>query len=211
MAGQMANFVYLVGDREKGECVAVDPAWNVRDIVALAAQDGMKLVGVLATHYHPDHIGGDLFGIAVEGLRELMALSPVPIHAHKEESSGIAHDGLSDATWSSTMPEHDDRGGVPITPFTRPATPGSQCFPVGTIVSGDTLFVGGCGRVDLPGSDPDEMYTTLTQRLARLPEETVLYPGHHYGPAPTSTLGRERRTNHYLQVRTLDDWRALMR
>lgn len=214
VAGQMANFVYLIGDRVTRECMAVDPAWDVRDIVAVAERDGMKLTGVLATHYHPDHIGGDLFGIAVEGLRELMGVNPVPVHAHKDEADGIQFmTGL--AKTDLTLHEGGDAvqvGEVPITMIHTPGhTPGSQCFLVGDrLVSGDTLFVGGCGRVDLPGSDPDEMYRTLTQRLSRLPEDTVLYPGHHYGPTPTSTLGEERQSNQYMRIRSLDDWRALM-
>ncbi len=78
------------------------------------------------------------------------------------------------------------------------------------LISGDTLFVQGCGRVDLPGGDPEEMYRTLTGRLAALPEDTVLYPGHDYGPTPTSTLGEERRSNTYLRVPDLDSWLRLM-
>jgi glyoxylase-like metal-dependent hydrolase (beta-lactamase superfamily II) len=214
VAGRMANFVYLIGDRETGECVLVDPAWDISGLLTVAETDGMKIVGALATHYHPDHIGGDLFGIGVEGLRELMTQRPVPIHANKEEGPGIRYmTGLSAA--DLVLHESGDTlrvGEIPITLVHTPGhTPGSQCFLVGDrLVSGDTLFVGGCGRVDLPGSDPDEMYLTLTQRLARLPGNTVLYPGHHYGPTPTSTLGEERRTNHYLRIGSLEDWRALM-
>lgn len=214
VAGQMANFVYLVGDRAKGECFVVDPAWDIPGLVAVAAADGMNLSGALATHYHPDHVGGDLFGIQVEGLRELMTVHPVPVHANKEEGAGIrAVTGLS----SGDLTLHDagetiQVGDLPITLVHTPGhTPGSQCFLVGNrLVSGDTLFVGGCGRVDLPGSDPDEMYFTLTQRLARLPGDTILFPGHHYGPTPTSTLGEERRTNQYLRIGSLEDWRSLM-
>ena len=214
VAGQMANFVYLIGDRRTRECLVVDPAWDVRDLVSVAEKDGMTITGVLATHYHPDHVGGDLFGIQIEGLRELMGVRPVPVHAHKEEAEGIRYmTGLSKS--DLTLHEAGDTmwvGSVPITLVHTPGhTPGSQCFLVGDrLVSGDTLFVGGCGRVDLPGSDPDEMYRTLTQRLAKLPGETVLYPGHHYGPTMTSTLDEERRTNHYLRIRSLEDWRALM-
>jgi glyoxylase-like metal-dependent hydrolase (beta-lactamase superfamily II) len=91
-------------------------------------------------------------------------------------------------------------------------TPGSQCFLVDNrLVAGDTLFVQGCGRVDLPGGDPDAMYHTLTGKLAKLPTDTVLYPGHHYGPTPTSTIGDELQHNHYMRVRSLEDWRRLMR
>src|SRR5262245_28487190 len=89
VAGQMANFVYLIGDREKRECLIVDPAWSVAELIEIAGRDDMKVMGALATHYHPDHIGGDLFGIAIEGLRELMTVHPVPIHAHRDEAQGV--------------------------------------------------------------------------------------------------------------------------
>jgi hydroxyacylglutathione hydrolase len=214
IAAQMVNFVYLIGDRARGECVAVDPAWDVEGLVAIARADGMRITGALATHYHPDHVGGDLWGLTIEGLARLIALEPVKVHAHRAEVAGIQQvTGLS----AGDFVPHDGGdvvavGDVSIELVHTPGhTPGSQCFLVdGRLVSGDTLFVQGCGRVDLPGADPDEMYRTLTQRLARLPESTLLYPGHDYGPTPTSTLGDERRQNTYLRVRSLDDWRALM-
>jgi len=214
VAGQMANFVYLIGDRQTRECLVVDPAWSVAELIEIAGADGMKVTGALATHYHPDHIGGDLFGIAIEGLRELMTVHPVPVHAHRDEVLGIrAMTGLS----AGDLELHGGgdavlAGEIPVTLVHTPGhTPGSQCFLVGDrLVSGDTLFVGGCGRVDLPGSDPDEMYLTLTQRLAKLPAGTVLYPGHDYGPARTSTLGEERASNQYMRIRSIEDWRALM-
>jgi glyoxylase-like metal-dependent hydrolase (beta-lactamase superfamily II) len=103
-------------------------------------------------------------------------------------------------------------GGVGIELLHTPGhTPGSQCFLVdGRLVAGDTLFVRGCGRVDLPGGDPEEMYRTLTQRLATLGDDVVLYPGHDYADKPTSTLGEERRENHYLRVASLQDWMRFM-
>jgi len=214
VAGQLANFVYLIGDLETRECLVVDPAWSVAELIRIAEADGMKVTGALATHYHPDHIGGDLFGIAVEGLRELMTVHPVPVHAHRDEVPGIrAMTGLS--AGDLTLHGGGDTvtaGAIPVTLVHTPGhTPGSQCFLIGNrLVSGDTLFVGGCGRVDLPGSDPDEMYLTLTQRLTKLPTETILYPGHDYGPTRTSTLERERATNQYMRIRSIEDWRALM-
>ena len=89
-------------------------------------------------------------------------------------------------------------------------TPGSQCFLAEkALVSGDTLFVRGCGRVDLPGADPDQMFESL-RRLATLPDETVLYPGHNYAEVPTSTIAGEKQMNPYLRIESLETWRQMM-
>jgi glyoxylase-like metal-dependent hydrolase (beta-lactamase superfamily II) len=214
IATQMVNFVYLIGDREKGKCLIVDPAWNVQDVVRRVRDDGLEVSGALCTHYHQDHIGGELFGHSIEGLRELLELCDVPVHTHHLEADGVRKvTGIQD---SSLVRHHGgDRvtvGDITIELVHTPGhTPGSQCFLVdGRLVSGDTLFIEGCGRVDLPGSDPDEMYRSLTQRLASLPEDTVLFPGHNYADRPTSTLGDERRNNTYLRIGSLDDWRRIM-
>jgi hydroxyacylglutathione hydrolase len=213
-AAQMVNFVYLIGDTEKRECVLVDPAWDVDGLLALVDADDMKLAGALATHYHPDHVGGALFGIHVEGLQRLVEKRPVPIHVHRSEAHGVrVVTGLS----KNDLVEHDgddqlDVGDVGIRLLHTPGhTPGSQCFLVeNRLVAGDTLFVEGCGRVDLPGGNAEEMYRTLTQRLARLPDDVVLYPGHHYADRPSATLGETRATNYALRVHSMDDWLRLM-
>jgi glyoxylase-like metal-dependent hydrolase (beta-lactamase superfamily II) len=103
-------------------------------------------------------------------------------------------------------------GQIPITLMHTPGhTPGSQCFVVDDkLVAGDTLFLDGCGRTDLPGSDPDAMYESLTQRLATLPDSTVLYPGHRYSPAASATLGETRTRNYVFRIPTLEQWRAFM-
>jgi len=213
-AAQMANFVYAIGDAEKRECVLVDPAWDVDGLLALLDTDDMRLVGALATHYHPDHVGGPLFGLEVEGLRRLLEKRPVPIHVHRDEAHGVhLVTGLS----KNDLVAHDGGdtlavGDIGIRFLHTPGhTPGSQCFLVeGHLVAGDTLFVQGCGRVDLPGGDAEEMYRTLTQRLATLADDVVLYPGHHYADRPSATLGEERASNYALRVRSLADWRRLM-
>ena len=214
IAAQMVNFSYLIGDTVTRECVVVDPAWDVAGLIDAAESDGMTLTGALVTHYHPDHIGGDLFGHSVEGLAQLLEKRGVPAHCNKEEAAGVRYmTGLSGS--DVVLHEAGDAleiGAVKIELVHTPGhTPGSQCFLVdGRLVSGDTLFVQGCGRVDLPGGDPAEMYRTLTQRLAKLPASTVLYPGHHYGPTPTSTFGELRVANYYLQPRSLEEWLGLM-
>lgn len=212
-ATQMQNFVYLIGDRDTGECLVVDPAWAVADIVRAAEADGLTLTGALITHYHPDHCGGSMFGFSVEGLPTLMEVNPVPVHVHRLEADGVRKvTGLS----KSDLTVHDsgDRvkvGGVEVELLHTPGhTPGSLCFRVpGALIAGDTLFLQGCGRVDLPGGDKDEMYYTLTQRLSSLPDELILFPGHAYG-GEHAPLGHVRAHNPYLSVADLKTWRRIM-
>jgi hydroxyacylglutathione hydrolase len=214
VAGQMVNFCYLIGDRGAKKALVVDPAWDVQSLLEVAGNDGMEVDGILATHYHPDHIGGDLFGFPVEGVSKLLELKGMKVHVQKQEADGVKQvTGASD----SDLILHDsgDRftvGDVEIEFLHTPGhTPGSQCFLVhNRLVSGDTLFVQSCGRVDLPGGDPEEMYRSLTERLARLSDDVELYPGHDYGGRPNSTLGEERRMNYSLRVPTLEDWLRLM-
>ncbi|MDX1502743.1 MAG: MBL fold metallo-hydrolase [Thermoanaerobaculia bacterium] len=213
-AAQMANFMYLIGDPASRQAVIVDPAWDVASLLDEARRDGYEVVGALITHYHPDHVGGDLFGLRVEGVARLLEQASVPLWVNRLEGDGVkVVTGVSESDLKRVDGGDVMRlGEIPITFLHTPGhTPGSQCFLIGNrLVAGDTLFVRGCGRVDLPGGDPDQMYETLTQKLAKLPRETVLYPGHHYGPTETSTIGAELDTNPYLRVRSLDDWRRFM-
>jgi glyoxylase-like metal-dependent hydrolase (beta-lactamase superfamily II) len=200
---QMQNFVYLIGDRERGECLVVDPAWDIEGIVAAAGAEGMRVTGALVTHYHPDHVGGSIFGIRIAGLAELMAKNPCKVHVHKQEADGVLKvTGLSE----SDLVRHagNDRvavGDVEVELLHTPGhTPGSQCFRVGdALVSGDTLFLEGCGRVDLPGGDAAEMERTLAERLSKLPDDLVLYPGHAYG-GEHAPLSEVRRTNDMIHM-----------
>lgn len=210
--GEMANLAYVIGSRATREALLVDPAWNVASLVARAEQDGMRIVGALATHYHQDHVGGQIFGISIEGLPRLMELHPVPVHVHAHEAEGVRRvTGLSAADF---VPHEGgdslDLGAIRIRLLHTPGhTPGSQCFLVeedgqpARLVSGDTLFLGGCGRVDLPGGDPEALYRSLHQVLKRLPDDTLVYPGHLYAD-PCGSLGDQKRTNPYLRVATLE-------
>lgn len=210
----MANLVYVIGDDEQRECMVVDPAWDIPGIVEFTEREDMRLTGALVTHYHPDHVGGDIFGHSIAGLAELLALRPVKVHVNEAESAGVKQvTGLSD----TDLERHVGGDEIPIGNVrvkflhTPGHTPGSQCFLAeSTLVSGDTLFIGGCGRVDLPGGNPEQMYHSLTQVLARLPDDTLLYPGHNYAAKPTSTIGDQKRQNHYLRISSLEDWMKLM-
>ena len=205
----MANFVYLIGDRVTKECLVVDPAYAVSDIVDVAAQDGMTVSGVLATHYHPDHVGGSMMGFRIEGIARLLENRSVPIHANRHEipwiqrTTGVGADDL-------VAHEAGDKlrvGAVEVELVHTPGhTPGSQCFLVdGCLVSGDTLFLDGCGRTDLPGSDPDAMYESL-RHLDSLSADTVVYPGHRYSPPACETLAEVRRHNFVLKPSTKEQW-----
>ena len=196
--GPMQNFVYLVGDREVGECVAVDPAWEIDAIVRAAEADGMTIKGVLITHTHPDHVGGDLFGMDIPGVGDLLERVPARVYVHAAEREFLRGFG-SDLVQVDAGTELAV-GRLTITFIHTPGhTPGSQCFYVdGRLISGDTLFIGACGRTDLPGGDPTEMHRSLTQRLAALPDATVLLPGHNYG-GEASTLGDEKRQNPFMR------------
>ncbi|MEY2464097.1 MAG: hypothetical protein QOH64_2235, partial [Acidimicrobiaceae bacterium] len=165
LARQMVNFVYLIGDRETGEAMVVDAAYGIRDLLDIVEADGMRVVGALATHYHPDHVGGDMMGYQIAGVSELLALNPVPIHVQAEESPWVQR--VTGAS-AGDLVEHSSGdtvmvGAIPIELIHTPGhTPGSQCFFVdGRLVSGDTLFLEGCGRLDLPGGDPVAMYESL--------------------------------------------------
>lgn len=214
VASGMQNFVYLVGDADAGECLVVDPAWDIDGVLAIAAADDMKVSGALVTHYHPDHVGGSMFGFDVEGLSALVGKNPCKAHVNKHEADGVRlMTGLSQT--DLVLHDSGDRvtvGKIDIELLHTPGhTPGSQCFRLaapgaageGALVAGDTLFLQGCGRVDLPGGDPEQMYTTLTQRLASLPGELMLLPGHAYG-GERAKLDDVRRTNPSLQLTSLE-------
>ena len=213
LAPQMVNFVYLIGDRETGDAVAVDPAYGVQELVEILDADGLRLRGVLATHWHPDHLGGDLMGHSIRGAAELTAKVPAKIVVHKAEVPFVHRvTGLSAS--DLTAVEGGDEvmvGNLKVTLVHTPGhTPGSQCFLVGNaLVSGDTLFIGSCGRVDLPGSDPEDMYRSLGT-LAQLPDQTILFPGHNYADRPRSTIGDEKRTNMMLRFKSLGDFLSVM-
>lgn len=187
----MENFVYFVGDAQTREVLVVDPAWEVDTIFRKAEDKDLKIVGALISHHHRDH---------TNGIPELLERGEVPIYVNK-------HDAEFVAVPSSQLFKIDHGhkikvGNVEIECLHTPGhTPGSQCFKANqNLMSGDTLFIQGCGRCDLPGGDPEQMYYTLTQKLMRLPDDVILYPGHNYAPTPTSTLGDEKENNPYLRL-----------
>lgn len=199
LAAQMVNFVYAIGDRRTGECVLVDPAYDPLGLVDAVEADGMTVTGVLATHYHPDHVGGSMMGHDIAGITGLLERVSCPIHVQRDEVEWVVRAaGASEAD----LVAHDSAdvvkvGEIEIQLVHTPGhTPGSQCFLVeGKLVSGDTLFLDGCGRTDLPGSDPALMVESL-KRLAKIDDEIVLYPGHQYSIASSATMGAVKQSNY---------------
>jgi glyoxylase-like metal-dependent hydrolase (beta-lactamase superfamily II) len=211
--GPMENFTYIVGSKETREVVIVDPAWDVDALLKHLEEQDYKLTGALVTHYHPDHCGGSFGHNSVEGIAELIGKQPVPIYAHKLEADGVIKvTGISNNDIKRV--ESGDKlkvGDIEVEFLHTPGhTPGSQCFKIKkTLVSGDTLFIQGCGRVDLPGSDSEEMYHSI-QKLSSLPDDTLLLPGHNYAEVPNATMGDVKRTNVYMRIPDLDSWKNLM-
>ncbi len=195
--GPMQNFIYLLGDPASREAAVVDPGWEVPQILKAAEQDGYRLTKALVTHHHFDH---------VMGLEELLKGADLPVYVHREDAPVL------NVSPSSLTPTEDGEtirvGRLSIKVLHTPGhTPGSQCFLVrGRVLTGDTMFIKACGRTDLPGGDPEQLYESLMYTLGALDEATILCPGHNYAEAPASTIGDEKRTNPFVQLPTMDEF-----
>ena len=209
LAQQMVNFVYLIGDKLTRECMIIDPAYAVEELLSVAEQDGMKVVGALATHYHPDHVGGSMMGANIDGIATLLSKVDIPIHVQELEAQWVMRTtGVSADHLHQHQPGDIVKvGDIEICLVHTPGhTPGSQCFLVDNrLIAGDTLFLEGCGRTDLPGSNPDQMYDSL-QTLSALPDQTVVYPGHRYSDPSSRSLAEVRQTNYVFKPKTKTDW-----
>ena len=199
--GPMQNFIYLLGDPQTREAAVIDPGWEIGRVLEAAQQDGYRLTQVILTHSHFDH---------VLGLGELLRHADLPVHIHHTEATA-----LDVAPSSIRMTDHGDAlqiGSLPVQLIHTPGhTPGSQCLLVdGHLLSGDTLFVRACGRWDLPGGNPRELYQSLAERLKVLDDATKLYPGHNYAEVPVSTIGQEKQSNPFLQPPNVADFLRLV-
>ncbi len=193
--GPWDNFITFIGDRASRTCMVVDPAWHAPTILREAERLDVRIAGILCTHSHFDH---------VNRVEELLRTVDVPVHMMREEIdfSGFRCENLRPASPGDVVRvgEH-----VEVTMMHTPGhTPGSTSYRVrDAVITGDTLFVNGCGRCDFVGGDPEVMFETLRALTAKLPGDTRMYPGHDYGDTPTATLDEQLRDNPYLKIATL--------
>jgi hydroxyacylglutathione hydrolase len=203
--GPMQNFAYVIGDPATREALVIDAAWDIPTLVNVAQQDGYTISKALVTHYHQDHLGGEFSGQHIQGAAELLEQVKAKVYIHKAEAEFLNKiAGLSDSDLVKVEGGDTTQVGSLEVKFihTPGHTPGSQCFLIGnSLVAGDTLFINSCGRIDLPGSNPEDMYHSL-QTLSQLVDDTVLFPGHNYSGQPSDTLGNQKKHNMYLHLTT---------
>jgi hydroxyacylglutathione hydrolase len=194
--GQMSNFTYILADEDNNEAAVIDPSWDLEKIFAVLKTNGWKVKYIVNTHTHFDHILGNL---------EVASATGAKIVQHKN------------STQPYDIPVEDGQiitiGKIMIRIVHTPGhSKDSMSLVVNNklVLTGDTLFVGNCGRVDLPGSDASEMYDSLLEKIAKLDESLIVYPGHNYGTTQTSTIGQEKKTNNVLKDRSREDFLRFM-
>jgi hydroxyacylglutathione hydrolase len=180
--GPMDNFSYIVGCEKTRKALVIDPGSHPGRIVSEAKRQGLHIELIVNTHGHGDHTAGNA------KLKELTG-AKIIIHALDAAAYPQADIRLTDET-TLTL------GEITFTVIRTPGhTPGGICLVAeGNLFTGDTLFVGDSGRTDLPGGHRATLGASIC-RLMELPDETVVWPGHDYGPAPSSTLSWEKRHN----------------
>ena len=193
--GPMQNFSYIVVDEDSSESIIIDPSWNLMELELIIKENNLKIKYIVNTHYHDDHTRGN---------EEMVASTKAPIIQH--ESSTLKND--------ITVKDGDliEFGNSKLKVLHTPGhSPDSICLVGdGKIFSGDTLFVGNCGRIDLPGGNAKDLYHSLFDVLHNLDENLVMYSGHNYGGSEISTLGQEKITNHVMQKRTEQQFLDMM-
>ena len=201
--GQMAVFAYLIGDEETGEAAVIDPAADTPRICALAEKNHLKIKTIINTHGHVDHIGGNLDMHRQTGAQLLIHEADADMLLSTPAAYLQMFGAKQSPPADITVREGDviAVGGLSLKVIHTPGhSPGSMSLYMnGLVFTGDTLFVGAVGRTDLPGGSWPLMHRSIMEKLATLPDDTKVLPGHNYGPSPTSTIGAEKRTNPFLQ------------
>jgi glyoxylase-like metal-dependent hydrolase (beta-lactamase superfamily II) len=191
------NFSYIIADKKTHEASVVDCSFNAGKLSRILQDEGFKLKYIINTHGHSDHTAGN---------SQIQQGFGAQIVAHKQTTT-ICDVKVDDGDTLNV-------GEVKIKVIYTPGhTKDGICLLVDgeKLLTGDTLFVGECGRTDMPGGDPKELYQSLFGKILSLPDSVEVYPGHDYGPAPSSTVGKERKTNYVLKPRSQNEFVEFMK
>lgn len=195
--GKMANFSYLItDDGEEKETAVIDPSWDLEKILEIIKKNGYRVKYIINTHSHFDHVLGNDQIVAITKCKVIQ-------HQNSKEKHDISVNDGDELKIGKTLLK---------VLFTPGHSKDSICLIVDSkiIITGDTLFVGNCGRIDLPGSDPEEMYNSLFEKILNLDDNLVVYPGHNYGYKPISSIGEEKKNNYVLVPRTKEHFIKFM-
>ena len=191
------NFSYVVADSETREAVVVDSSYNSDVLIKTIKAQNIQLKYIISTHGHSDHTVGN------NTLQQVYKTAKTVAHKQTKNQTDLrVHDG-----------DNISIGKVSIQVIYTPGhTPDGICLLIDNqkLLTGDTLFIGECGRTDLPGGDPKQLYQSLFQKILTLSDTIEVYPGHNYGVKPSSTIGYERKTNYVLQPRTQEEFIQFM-
>ncbi|MGD8644665.1 MAG: MBL fold metallo-hydrolase [Chromatiales bacterium] len=195
--GPMENFIYLITDRATGTAAVVDPAWEPNEILALAERLDVRITDILLTHSHHDHINGIEAVLERHDAQLHLLKAEAGFWGRELERPSLHHGG-----------DKISLGRTEIRVLHTPGhTPGSACYHVGDdLITGDTLFVFGCGRCDLSGGDPEQMFDTLRALREGLPGGTTIHPGHNYAERPVSSLEEQAECNPFMRFRDLGEF-----
>ncbi len=201
--GRFSVFAYLIGGENGGDALVIDPAGDADDIIALANAKKLTIRSIVNTHAHVDHVMGNEEMKRKTGAKIIVHENDAPLLAHIPRTMLAMFGAKPSPPADQTVKDGDtiQVGEVSLKVLHTPGhTPGGMClYGEGMIFTGDTLFVGGVGRTDLPGGSWQVMLNSIKNRLLTLPDETIVYPGHNYGPSPSSTIKTERLQNPFLK------------
>ena len=199
--GPMENFIYFIGDKDSKEVAVIDPAWDVDFLLEEAGKDDLKIKYTFVTHGHFDH---------TNGVEDLLKKLDIPVYINKDEADFFQFKWGKENVKTASSGDKLKIGNIEVEFVHTPGhTPGSQCFHVGVrhgtplLIAGDTLFINGCGRCDLPGGNVEQMFDTITNKLMKMDNSTIIFPGHNYADKSNDTLENQKNTNPYMQYDNL--------